>query len=287
MSNEIINLETSEPVGMFEALSEGVGKVFNHLGAFFKMCKPILIITIALLLIFVPAALVKGASSFFDIFAGIIVIFLGLGLFIYGFWKFLLGCVAVMYLAKDIFENKPIQTYREYMSYIEKFGGQYALFWLILVGIQILYFIGALILGFLTGFLSVSLGAGAFWFFIGIIVLYLTFAVPFFIGTYFSPAFFAFGDKKDPLGRIGHAIRTSYDNWLPMLFYSIILGLVSTLVIIVVSFAATIVCVLLFNSDKMLCGGISAIISNIIGSIVFYFQMFVFTRYYFELIKKK
>lgn len=199
----------------------------------------------------------------------------------------MLGCVAVMYLAKDIFENKPIQTYREYMSYIEKFGGQYALFWLILVGIQILYFIGALILGFLTGFLSVSLGAGAFWFFIGIIVLYLTFAVPFFIGTYFSPAFFAFEDKKDPLGRIGHAIRTSYDNWLPMLFYSIILGLVSTLVIIVVSFAATIVCVLLFNSDKMLCGGISAIISNIIGSIVFYFQMFVFTRYYFELIKKK
>ncbi len=287
MSNEIINLETSEPVGMFEALSEGVGKVFNNLGAFFKMCKPILIITIALLLIFVPAALVKGASSFFDIFAGLIVIILGLGLFIYGFWKFLLGCVAVMYLAKDIFENKPIQTYREYMSYIEKFGGQYALFWLILVGIQILYFIGALILGFLTGFLSVSLGAGAFWFFIGIIVLYLTFAVPFFIGTYFSPAFFAFEDKKDPLGRIGHAIRTSYDNWLPMLFYSIILGLVSTLVIIVVSFAATIVCVLLFNSDKMLCGGISAIISNIIGSIVFYFQMFVFTRYYFELIKKK
>ena len=159
MSNEIINLETSEPVGMFEALSEGVGKVFNNLGAFFKMCKPILIITIALLLIFVPAALVKGASSFFDIFAGLIVIILGLGLFIYGFWKFLLGCVAVMYLAKDIFENKPIQTYREYMSYIEKFGGQYALFWLILVGIQILYFIGALIFNRLF---KRKLGSGRF-----------------------------------------------------------------------------------------------------------------------------
>ena len=172
MNNDIRQLETTEPVSMIEALSEGVGRICDNMGAFFKMCKPILILAIALLLCFIPAALAKHASTFFETIIAYTLILIGLGLFIYGFWKFLLGAVAVIYLAKDIFENKPVQSYEAYMSYIEEFGGEYAIFWLICAGLQLLYIIGAAILGFCTGFFGTTIGTAALWFFIAFILYY-------------------------------------------------------------------------------------------------------------------
>lgn len=291
MNNDIRQLETTEPVSMIEALSEGVGRICDNMGAFFKMCKPILILAIALLLCFIPAALAKHASTFFETIIAYIIaytlILIGLGLFIYGFWKFLLGAVAVIYLAKDIFENKPVQSYEAYMSYIEEFGGEYAIFWLICAGLQLLYIIGAAILGFCTGFFGTTIGTAALWFFIAFIILYFVFAIPFFIGAHFSPVFFAFEDKLTPFKCIKHAIKTSYDNWLEMVPYSLILGIISTIVSIVLCILIVVICTPLLAFGKMPYSIINTVLSIIVSFIIFYFQMFAFTRYYFELIKKR
>lgn len=282
MSSESFNLEApTEPVSMFSCLKIGLGALLKNFVPFLKMCHFPILNVISMLLMLSPAILIKLKSGFLGLIVGGILFIVGLVLFFASFWKSLLGFVAISYMAKDIYENKEIQEPSIYFSYVEKYSLQYLKFnlWLIVFG-TIYSLLFAIVIGVLTIF---SMNPVTFIFgLLAILVLSAVFFGSVIYGLTFSYIFWAYGNKDDNISIINNAISCSIKNLLSVFVFFFTL---TTLIPAVVYFVILVpIGIILGTEDVKLA---SSALSLVSFWFIYYLAMFVSTRYYFELIKKK
>ena len=282
MSSESFNLEApTEPVSMFSCLKLGLSAFFKNFIPFLKMCYYPLLNIISMVLMLSPAIFVKMNFGFLWVIVGGILFIIGLVLFVSSFWKSLLGFVAISYLAKDIFENKPIQEPEKYFSYVEPYSFQFLKFnlWLLVFG-TIYSLMFAVVIGVLTIF---SMNPVTFIFgLLAIIVLSAVFFGSVIYGLTFSYIFWAYGNKDDNISIINNSIFTSFKNLLSVFVFFFTL---TTLIPAVVYFVILVpIGIILGTEDVKLA---SSALSLVSFWFIYYLAMFVSTRYYFELIKKK
>lgn len=282
MSDETFNLETqSEAVSMLSCLKIGLGALFKNFVPFLKMCHFPILNVISMLLMLSPAILIKLKSGFLGLIVGGILFIVGLVLFFASFWKSLLGFVAISYMAKDIYENKEIQEPSIYFSYVEKYSLQYLKFnlWLIVFG-TIYSLMFAVVIGVLTIF---SMNPVTFIFgLLAILVLSAVFFASVIYGLTFSYIFWAYGNKDDNISIINNSIFTSFKNLLSVFVFFFIL---TTLIPAIFYFIVLIPLGIIYGIENLKIS--SSILSMVTFWFIYYFVMFVSTRYYFELIKKK
>lgn len=281
MSNEIFNLEASEPISMLNSLQVGLKALFDNIIPFLKMCYFPFLNIFSILLMLSPIMLVKMNFGFMGLIMAGVLFVVGLGFFLVSFWKSLMGFVAVSYLAKDIYENKPIQEPSQYFSYVEKFSFSYLKFnlWLIFYGIFYSILFTAMVAAIVYLAMTFALIP-----FCALLVLILGFfysgSVVF--GLLFSYLFWAYGNKDCNTEIIKTAVVTSVKNFfgvfvLFVLLTSIIPGLLFFIVLLPVGFYAG------FAALKP----ISTALCGVFSWFIYYATMFVATRYYFALINKK
>ena len=282
MSDETFNLETqSEAVSMLSCLKIGLGALFKNFVPFLKMCHFPILNVISMLLMLSPAILIKLKSGFLGLIVGGILFIVGLVLFFASFWKSLLGFVAISYLAKDIFENKPVQEPEKYFSYVEPYSFQFLKFnlWLLVFG-TIYSLMFAVVIGVLTIF---SMNPVTFIFgLLAILVLSAVFFGSVIYGLTFSYIFWAYGNKDDNISIINNSIFTSFKNLLSVFVFFFIL---TTLIPAIFYFIVLIPLGIIYGIENLKIS--SSILSMVTFWFIYYFVMFVSTRYYFELIKKK
>lgn len=282
MSSESFNLEApTEPVSMFSCLKLGLSAFFKNFIPFLKMCYYPLLNIISMVLMLSPAIFVKMNFGFLWVIVGGIFFIIGLVLFVSSFWKSLLGFVAISYLAKDIFESKEIQEPEKYFSYVEPYSFQFLKFnlWLLVFG-TIYSLMFAVVIGVLTIF---SMNPVTFIFgLLAIIVLSAVFFASVIYGLTFSYIFWAYGNKDDNISIINNSIFTSFKNLLSVFVFFFTL---TTLIPAVVYFVILVpIGIILGTEDVKLA---SSALSLVSFWFIYYLAMFVSTRYYFELIKKK
>lgn len=282
MSDETFNLETqSEAVSMLSCLKIGLGALFKNFVPFLKMCHFPILNVISMLLMLSPAILIKLKSGFLGLIVGGILFIVGLVLFFASFWKSLLGFVAISYMAKDIYENKEIQEPSIYFSYVEKYSLQYLKFnlWLIVFG-TIYSLLFAIVAGILT---VLSMNPATFVFgLVALVVLSAVFFGSVIYGLTFSYIFWAYGNKDDNISIINNAISCSIKNLLSVFVFFFTL---TTLIPAVVYFVILVpIGIILGTEDVKLA---SSALSLVSFWFIYYLAMFVSTRYYFEVIKKK
>lgn len=282
MSDETFNLETqSEAVSMLSCLKIGLGALFKNFVPFLKMCHYPLLNIISMVLMLSPAIFVKMNFGFLWVIVGGIFFIIGLVLFVSSFWKSLLGFVAISYLAKDIFENKPVQEPEKYFSYVEPYSFQFLKFnlWLLVFG-TIYSLMFAVVIGVLTIF---SMNPVTFIFgLLAILVLSAVFFGSVIYGLTFSYIFWAYGNKDDNISIINNSIFTSFKNLLSVFVFFFIL---TTLIPAIFYFIVLIPLGIIYGIENLKIS--SSILSMVTFWFIYYFVMFVSTRYYFELIKKK
>lgn len=282
MSDETFNLETqSEAVSMLSCLKIGLGALFKNFVPFLKMCHFPILNVISMLLMLSPAILIKLKSGFLGLIVGGILFIVGLVLFFASFWKSLLGFVAISYMAKDIYENKEIQEPSIYFSYVEKYSLQYLKFnlWLIVFG-TIYSLLFAIVAGILT---VLSMNPATFVFgLVALVVLSAVFFGSVIYGLTFSYIFWAYGNKDDNISIINNSIFTSFKNLLSVFVFFFIL---TTLIPAIFYFIVLIPLGIIYGIENLKIS--SSILSMVTFWFIYYFVMFVSTRYYFELIKKK
>lgn len=282
MSSESFNLEApTEPVSMFSCLKLGLSAFFKNFIPFLKMCYYPLLNIISMVLMLSPAIFVKMNFGFLWVIIGGIFFVIGLVLFVSSFWKSLLGFVAISYLAKDIFENKPVQEPEKYFSYVEPYSFQFLKFnlWLLVFG-TIYSLLFAIVAGILT---VLSMNPATFVFgLVALVVLSAVFFGSVIYGLTFSYIFWAYGNKDDNISIINNAISCSIKNLLSVFVFFFTL---TTLIPAVVYFVILVpIGIILGTEDVKLA---SSALSLVSFWFIYYFVMFVSTRYYFELIKKK
>lgn len=282
MSDETFNLETqSEAVSMLSCLKIGLGALFKNFVPFLKMCHYPLLNIISMVLMLSPAIFVKMNFGFLWVIVGGIFFIIGLVLFVSSFWKSLLGFVAISYLAKDIFENKSVQEPEKYFSYVEPYSFQFLKFnlWLLVFG-TIYSLMFAVVIGVLTIF---SMNPVTFIFgLLAILVLSAVFFGSVIYGLTFSYIFWAYGNKDDNISIINNSIFTSFKNLLSVFVFFFIL---TTLIPAIFYFIVLIPLGIIYGIENLKIS--SSILSMVTFWFIYYFVMFVSTRYYFELIKKK
>lgn len=282
MSSESFNLEApTEPVSMFSCLKLGLSAFFKNFIPFLKMCYYPLLNIISMVLMLSPAIFVKMNFGFLWVIVGGIFFIIGLVLFVSSFWKSLLGFVAISYLAKDIFENKPVQEPEKYFSYVESYSFQFLKFnlWLLVFG-TIYSLMFAVVIGVLTIF---SMNPVTFIFgLLAILVLSAVFFGSVIYGLTFSYIFWAYGNKDDNISIINNSIFTSFKNLLSVFVFFFIL---TTLIPAIFYFIVLIPLGIIYGIENLKIS--SSILSMVTFWFIYYFVMFVSTRYYFELIKKK
>lgn len=282
MSSESFNLEApTEPVSMFSCLKLGLSAFFKNFIPFLKMCYYPLLNIISMVLMLSPAIFVKMNFGFLWVIVGGIFFIIGLVLFVSSFWKSLLGFVAISYLAKDIFENKPVQEPEKYFSYVESYSFQFLKFnlWLLVFG-TIYSLMFAVVIGVLTIF---SMNPVTFIFgLLAILVLSAVFFGSVIYGLTFSYIFWAYGNKDDNISIINNSIFTSFKNLLSVFVFFFIL---TTLIPAIFYFIVLIPLGIIYGIENLKIS--SSILSMVTFWFIYYLAMFVSTRYYFELIKKK
>ena len=282
MSSESFNLEApTEPVSMFSCLKLGLSAFFKNFIPFLKMCYYPLLNIISMVLMLSPAIFVKMNFGFLWVIVGGIFFIIGLVLFFASFWKSLLGFVAISYLAKDIFESKEIQEPEKYFSYVEPYSFQFLKFnlWLLVFG-TIYSLMFAVVIGVLTIF---SMNPVTFIFgLLALVVLSAVFFGSVIYGLTFSYIFWAYGNKDDNISIINNSIFTSFKNLLSVFVFFFIL---TTLIPAIFYFIVLIPLGIIYGIENLKIS--SSILSMVTFWFIYYFVMFVSTRYYFELIKKK
>lgn len=262
MEKEIINLELTPRIGMLDCLVDGIYQFFKNFVPFFKTLLPVLWVTLSSLLL----GLATMAVSFCLLSKNIILICLSFGflifsmvVFCYTFWQYLLGLIAVCYLAKDIYENKPIQTTKKYYSYIEMYSADYVKYLLAVAFIIIVWFCLFFGLAFFMCLPDLNTGIKVL---CGILLVLSSFlSIPLLIGISLSQFFFAFQDKTEALSLINKAISTTFKKFFPIFGFMILLNVFICLV------------------------GLIPVVNVFFAVITQYFISFVTTRYYFDLIK--
>ena len=282
MSSESFNLEApTEPVSMFSCLKLGLSAFFKNFIPFLKMCYYPLLNIISMVLMLSPAIFVKMNFGFLWVIIGGIFFIIGLVLFVSSFWKSLLGFVAISYLAKDIFENKPVQEPEKYFSYVEPYSFQFLKFnlWLFLFG-SIFAIIYIITVAALVAFIMMP-NMFAIGIFMMVIASLLFFGTVVY-GLTYSYIFWAYGDKNDSISIIKNAVTTSVKNIFSVfvLFFTL-----TSIIPAIVYFVCLIPIGIIFGLDAIKTA--SSILSMVTFWFIYYFVMFVSTRYYFELIKKK
>ncbi len=282
MSFETFNLETSKPISMFSSLEIGLSALSKNLVPFFKMCFYPLLNVFAMLLMASPALFVFMGASFFGIMASVGLFFFGIALFFFSFWKSLLGFIAVSYLAKDIYENKPVQEPWVYYSYVEKFTFNYIKFnlWIFLFGVaaSILY---TAVVGFLV-FAALFVKFFNLLSILGIVAVSAFFTSVIIYGFTFAYIFWAYGDKDDNLSVIKDAITLSFKNIFSVfLLFFITMTLIPTLLYAIILIPTGV----LFGLKAAYAT--SSFLYLISMWFIYYFTMFITTRYYFALVKNK
>lgn len=281
MSNEILSLETAEPISMFSSLKAGLKAFADNFVPFLKMCRFPVLNIVSMLLMFSPLFAIKTKLGFGGFIFGGILFIVGLVLFFTSFWKSLLGVVAVSYFAKDIYENKPVQEPSKYFSYVEKYSFEYLKFnlWLLLFGIifVILYFIAvAAIVAFSVIPYMSLIGMCA-----GVIISVLFFGTSMY-GLMFAYIFWAYGDKNDNISIIKNAVLTSAKNVFSVFVLFFIL---TSIIPAVIYFVCLIPVGIILGLESIKTA--SSVLSMLLMWFIYYFAMFVSTRYYFAVIKKK
>lgn len=262
MEKEIINLELTPKNSMFDCLVDGIYQFFKNFVPFLKMLLPILWISLSSILL----SLATTGTCFCILFKNVFLICLSLCflvfsivVFCYAFWQYLLGLIAVCYLAKDIYENKPIQTTKDYYSYVEAHSANYIKYLLLVAFVIIIWFFmffGLILpICFPDSNIAIKILCSLS------LILFSLLSVPFVIGLSLSQFFFAFQDKTKPLSLINKAILTTFKKFFPVLGFTILLNIFIGLV------------------------GLIPIVNIFFVIITQYFISFVTTRYYFELIK--
>ena len=101
-------------------------------------------------------------------------------------------------------------------------------------------------------------------------------------GLTYSYIFWAYGDKNDSISIIKNAVTTSVKNIFSVfvLFFTL-----TSIIPAIVYFVCLIPIGIIFGLDAIKTA--SSILSMVTFWFIYYFAMFVSTRYYFELIKKK
>jgi len=267
MEKEIIDLEYTPKKGLIDCLCEGVGAFFQNFVPFLKMLLPILWTLLATCLLTVAifgVSLCVLSNNPALICLSIAFAICSIGVFSYAFWKYLLGIVAVSYLAKDIFENKEIQEVQQYYSYVEKYSASYINYWLIcaLLGIAWASVFVALCAFVCMPTITISVRIILGTLFVGFLIL----SIPFGLGLSFSQLFWAYGDKSKPDLSIIDAITTSYKKCFKIFVFMCLLN--------------TIVCII----EGVLSVALAPL-SVAFALIASYFTSFVTTRYYFEVKK--
>lgn len=267
MEKEIIDLETAESIGIIDCLGEGISKFFENFVPFLKMLIPVLLLFISIIMltggtICLVASIVSLNLAFISFSA--LFFLVCMGFFFYTFWRYLLGYIAVSYLAKDIYENKPIQSPNDYYGYVERFSSEYVAFWLYNMLFCIL-FVCLLCIPCFLGYSAYQNNQSI----IPCILLELIavlLAIPVSIGLSLSKYFFAYQDKSKPLHLIIKAIKVSFKKFFPIFIFTLLLSLT----VGVINFGLSI---------------LLSFLSIIIAPILEYFMVFVTTRYYFEIVK--
>ena len=275
MPDEIINLETQKPISMLKSLGIGICAFFKNIVPFFKMSLPVWLNYIGVLFLFAPVALLKSGVNFITLFISTFIFIIGLILFLYSFWKYMLGIVAVSYLAKDIYENKPLQKPSKYYNYVIKNQKSYLIYllWACLYGIIFI------LLFALLAFVLVALAAKLSLFII-IILVSLIVAVLFYLlltAIQFSVFYWAYGDKNKKKEHINSAIKTVLENCFSFVALGFVLFVITFLFLVIIT---------VFNYILMHSSAIVDFISYPLGLLINLFLSFVCTRYYFALASK-
>lgn len=277
MSNETFNINSAKQVSVFSSLSKGLSALFNNLSSFLSMCYFPILNIISMTLMVSPAFILKTSFGFFNfILAGVLFI-AGFIMFLVTFWKSLLGLVAISYLAKDIYENKPIQNPSDYFSYVEEYSYQYLKFnlWVMLFGI--LYSLAFVVIISLTTAFSILIHT-PFLAAAVVLLLGLFFLAVVVFGLLFSYIFWAYENKDDNVSVIKNALSFSIKN----IFSVFVLFLILTSIIpAVFYFVILIPTGFIYGLEAAKIG--SSAIGLIIGWFVYYFTMFVATSYYLDI----
>lgn len=277
MSNETFNINSSGAVSVFSSLSKGLSALFNNLSSFLLMCYFPFLNVISMLLMVSPVIIIKTGFSFFNfIFAGVLFI-AGFVLFLVTFWKSLLGLIAVSYLAKDIYENKPIQKPSDYFSYVEEYSFQFLKFNLWIMFYSVLYSLAfVLVISLATAFsFLIHTPVLAF---AAIFILGLFFMAVVVFGLLFSYVFWAYENKYDNVSVIKNALSFSIKN----IFSVFVLFLILTSVIpAVFYFIILIPTGIIYGLETVKVA--SSALGAVFGWFIYYFTMFVATRYYLDI----
>ena len=294
MTEEIMNLETAKPIGVVESLFEGLSKFFGNFEEIVKMCKPILITSLGVLLALTPAFLIAGKSMFLAISVGILISLVGFGFIFYGFWQFLLGFIGVSYLAKDIYENKPTKTVEEYFGYVKAHSCSYVklLLWIVLGQfgpLCLVFTIAGAMIAFIQSTKAYALFALLF---LAIIVVFIL-LIPYYWALSMAPIFWAYQEKTDSIAVIKSAFNAVCKSFWPFFGYQIILAILLQVASTIVQFAISIP-VMLMGIQTSQAPNIGSVIAfafifmaiTIYTLFISYALSFINTRCYFELIKK-
>lgn len=267
MEKEIINLEYTPKKGLIDCLCEGVGSFFQNFAPFLKMLLPILwtlLATCLLTLAVISVSFCVLTNNPILICLSLAFVIFSIFVFCYAFWRYLLGIIAVSYLAKDIFENRELQEPKQYYSYVEQHSKSYINYWLIyaLIGIIWISIFTALCvsvcISVIDANIRIILGA--------ILIGFILASVPFTLGLSISKFFWAYGNKLTPGASIFNAIKISYKKFLEIFAFMLLLN------VFICAIEGILTLVL-------------APLSLAFAFVASYFISFVTTRYYFEVKK--
>ncbi len=269
MTQEIIALETSPKIGMFSSIAKGFKALFKNPLIFLQMCITPLLLAIATSLPFVCAYYYNDDLRLEALILLIACTLIAIPVIIYLFWRYLVGITAVSYLAKDIYENKPVKKRADYFSYVDKHSSSLLRFYCwdcLLVLVLSVIFIASSVRTYVIfiekPFQTGIFGSLSILSFFGLIVLGLAFTI--------AQLYWAYNDKSKPLKCLIEGLKFGTAKIFQLIAFSIILGLIYGVIILIL---------------KLLSYPVVCLFSNLLSYIATYIFYFIFTRYYFDLTK--
>ena len=260
--SQILNLEQAPKIGILKAVKEGCIALIKNRFAFFKMQAPI-----AILLFLVFANYIALFFKFHDLD-----IMLNL-IYTFACVYFAIGISAISYLAKDIYENKPIQKPSVYFDYV-KFH------FLSLSKLYIFKIILYLVLSFLyISIMNIQDGKDVY-------DLMYNFAILYFSFTSITDIFWAYQDKIHPINSFIDVIKTFFKSPKFICFCAafVFLLAMSHFILIEQMFSRLLDCEI-YKTYKLITGAAFCVLVYAYYSILTYIISFIFTRVYFEIKK--
>ncbi len=281
MTCEIKNLEDRAPIGILCCFKEAFVAFFYNMIPFFKVAKPAFLIFLSVMLSYAfPLSLLFFDLDFITIYIAPLISIYGIILFCYSYWKSLLGSVAVSYLAKDIYENKPVQKASRYYEYVSAHRGSYIKFLLWIVLFEVIMWCY-----YILRYTSTLLPRQSLFLHIFIAVFTLFCLMVFKMSLFF----WAYGDKTHPLDRIGDSFVYSAKKFSSLFWFFVLIIVLWSIINY-----PLVTAIQHLPSFPFLKTGIkpmffmvmSIAVSLAYTTVESYFLNFIYTRYYFDIVKK-